>query len=203
MAKIMVVDDEPDIIILIELIFKNTDHTIIGASSGEKAVEKLKDEIPDLILLDILGPVSDGWQTFERIRKMEEAGDVPVAIFTAGAITFELFKRNDLNEFVDYISKPFDSEYLKKKVEEILVNHERIREVKGKLTQKGLNFPEYESVARGYNIRRTLIDAMKELLEKKKRTKEELKSFKRILEKEENIMDSLKRIRMEIEESLI
>lgn len=202
MAKIMVIDDEPDIILLIKHILKRAGHEIIGAESGEVALNKLKDEKPDLILLDIMMPVMHGWKTLEKIRKIKDSEDIPVVILTAGAITFELFKRSDLNEFVDYIAKPFKWDSLIEKVDEILENQRKIHVVKDRLMEKGFNPSDYMAVARGENICRTLIETMMDLLERKAGTSEELKSFARIIEKEEKIAESLKRRREEVEKKI-
>ncbi|MFQ5801125.1 MAG: response regulator, partial [Candidatus Hydrothermarchaeales archaeon] len=134
MAKIMVVDDEQDLVMLVKMIFKREGHEVIGATSGEEALEKLKGKKPDLILLDIMMPYLDGWGTLELIRKQDGLKDVPVSMLTAKDLTPEITARKDIGELVDYIQKPFTKDSLIKKVNSILGDLESIAHKKSRLS---------------------------------------------------------------------
>lgn len=71
--KIMVVDDEPDIVYLLTNMLEKAGYQVSGASSGEKALQMLAEEKPDLVLLDIMMPGIDGWETCRRIKKKSNA----------------------------------------------------------------------------------------------------------------------------------
>ncbi|MEE9152262.1 MAG: response regulator [Thermoplasmata archaeon] len=111
MSKIMVVDDEPPIVILTKAMLEMGGHKIVEAKSGEECLKMLKEEKPDLILLDIMMPGIDGWETCRKIKSDKETKDIPVAMFTvrgsAGSIKKSLECGAD-----DHISKPFDMEDL-------------------------------------------------------------------------------------------
>jgi CheY-like chemotaxis protein len=120
-ATIMVIDDEEDILFIVKRILDGMGHKTIMASSGKEALEKLKEEIPDLILLDIMMPYLDGWETLKRIRDRDELKNIPVSMLTAKSLTPETSTRIDIKELVDYIEKPFTKETLLKKVNDGII----------------------------------------------------------------------------------
>ncbi|MEE9594938.1 MAG: response regulator, partial [Candidatus Hydrothermarchaeales archaeon] len=82
MVKILVVDDEPDILYLVNKVLSNKGYTVIKASSGLDAIDKVKKEKPDLVLLDVMMPEMDGWETCKIIRADDETKDTPIAMLT-------------------------------------------------------------------------------------------------------------------------
>jgi CheY-like chemotaxis protein len=134
MSKILIVDDEPDIVSIVGQILGNAGHEVVGAGSGRAALEKLEAETPDLILLDIMMPELDGWQTLGMIRKKDGLENVPVSMLTAKPLTPETAARHDMEWLVDYIEKPFSKDSLIKKVNyNIIEDLDRISEKKRKL----------------------------------------------------------------------
>lgn len=118
--KIMVVDDEPDQIFSLKLILEhNNEYEIIGAKNGLECLELLeKNNMPDLILLDIMMPKMNGWEVLKHIRSKSEWKDIPVIFLTA--LTGK-DKRNKGNIVADgYIEKPYDLDDLKKTIEIII-----------------------------------------------------------------------------------
>ena len=85
-TKILVVDDEPDIIMFISKYLEHNDYNVITAANGKEALEKAANEKPDLILLDARMPVIDGWETLERLRKHSDLNNTPVIMVTAYAM---------------------------------------------------------------------------------------------------------------------
>jgi CheY-like chemotaxis protein len=82
MAKILVVDDESDVVELVKLALKDDGHSITGASSGKEGLDLLKKEKPDLILLDVMMPEMDGWEVCRRIKEDPETSSITVAMLT-------------------------------------------------------------------------------------------------------------------------
>ena len=118
---ILLVDDNDFYNTNAELILKNT-YEIIVAKSGMEAVEYFLDgigRIPDLILLDIVMPDMDGWLTYNRLRQIDSAKNIPIAIVTA--VSGSSVENHAQNVGVaDFISKPYDKKDLLERVNRIL-----------------------------------------------------------------------------------
>jgi len=109
--KILVVDDEPDIVKLVTLKLANEGFRVIGAGDGEEALKKVEEGKPDLIILDISMPKMDGWEVCEKIKAKPESKDIPIIMLTALGYISEEFKGLRLGA-VKYIKKPFDADEL-------------------------------------------------------------------------------------------
>lgn len=118
MKKIMVVDNEPDIVDLTRTVLELGGYTVVPSYSGEEALRKLEKDKVDLVLLDIMMPGMSGWDVFNRIKKKNK--DIKVAFMSVLEIS-EKRKQVLLDEgLADYIMKPFDKETLLQRVDKIL-----------------------------------------------------------------------------------
>lgn len=118
MKKIMVVDNEPDIVDLTRTVLELGGYTVVPWYSGEEALRKLEGEQVDLVLLDIMMPGMSGWDVFNRIKKKDQ--DIKVAFMSVLEIS-DKRKQVLLDEgLADYIMKPFDKETLLQRVDKIL-----------------------------------------------------------------------------------
>ena len=118
MKKIMVVDNEPDIVDLTRTVLEIGGYNVLPAYSGEECLRKLNKEKVDLILLDIMMPGMSGWDVFNRIKK--KSPKIKVAFMSVLEIS-EKRKQVLLDEgLADYIMKPFDKETLLSRVDNIL-----------------------------------------------------------------------------------
>lgn len=116
---VLVIDDNPDLLDIVDAILSNSGYIVAKAQSGENGVQVAKALHPDLILLDINMPRMDGWEVLSLLKGQNETKNVPVAIFSV---------RTDLRDkmmgfqrgAVDYISKPFQYNKLTEKIEKIL-----------------------------------------------------------------------------------
>ena len=118
MKKIMVVDNEPDIVDLTRTVLELGGYNVVPSYSGEEALRKLEKEPVDLVLLDIMMPGLSGWDVFNRIKK--QSNHVKVAFMSVLEIS-EKRKQVLLDEgLADYIMKPFDKETLLSRVDKIL-----------------------------------------------------------------------------------
>jgi len=118
MKKIMVVDNEPDIVDLTRTVLELGGYIVVPSYSGEEALRRLEKEKVDLVLLDIMMPGMSGWDVFNRIKKKNK--DIKVAFMSVLDIS-EKRKQVLLDEgLADYIMKPFDKETLLQRVDKIL-----------------------------------------------------------------------------------
>lgn len=126
MAKIMVVDEEEGMQLLMNKILSKAGYEVANAVNGRDALEKLKTEKPDLVLLDILMPGMDGWETLREIRKDEATRDLPVVMVTV--LTGEEYRQRSFAAGADaYVSKPIMVDKLLATVKWILQNVQRWR----------------------------------------------------------------------------
>jgi len=110
-AKILIVDDEPDIVEFISYNLKSKGYLIATAKDGMEAIKKAKEFKPDLILLDIMMPVKDGMETIRELRKMTDFDDTAIIFLTA--LSDEKYEIEGLKIGADdYISKPIKPELL-------------------------------------------------------------------------------------------
>jgi two-component system phosphate regulon response regulator PhoB len=117
--KIMVVDDEPSIVKLVKISLELANFEVIEAFSGTEALEKVRDVVPALFLLDIMMPGLNGYDVCKRLKADERTKHVPVVMLTAKG------QKGDAEEGLkagadDYIIKPFDPFELNEQVTEIL-----------------------------------------------------------------------------------
>jgi len=118
MKKIMVVDNEPDIVDLTRTVLELGGYSVVPCYSGEDALRKLEKEKVDLVLLDIMMPGMSGWDVFNRIKKKDKS--IKVAFMSVLEVS-EKRKQVLLDEgLADYIMKPFDKETLLSRVDKIL-----------------------------------------------------------------------------------
>lgn len=110
-GKILIVDDEPDIVEFISYNLKSKGYLIATAKDGNEAIKKAKDFRPDLILLDIMMPVKDGIETIRELRTMPEFDDTAIIFLTA--LSDEKYEIEGLKVGADdYIAKPIKPELL-------------------------------------------------------------------------------------------
>jgi DNA-binding response OmpR family regulator len=117
--KILLVDDEEDILDFLELILEEQGYSVIKATSGREALAAAQMHRPELILLDIMMPEMDGWEVLKLLKADEEVTHIPVAMLTARTEMKD--KIQGLQEgAIDYICKPFATKELLEKLEIIL-----------------------------------------------------------------------------------
>jgi len=113
---ILVVDDEPRIIEAVGMNLELEGCQVSGASNGYEALQKLTEELPDLVILDVMMPEMDG---FETLRKIREVSTVPVIMLTVKGEEIDKVRGLDLGAD-DYITKPFSPRELVSRVKAVL-----------------------------------------------------------------------------------
>jgi DNA-binding response OmpR family regulator len=120
-ARVLVVDDESDIVSTVQYRLEFCEFEVITAANGKEGLEKAANEKPDLILLDISMPVMNGHEMLERLKNSPELKDIPVIMFTAFSDAKDVAKAVELG-VADYVTKPFDFTELMGKISNALGN---------------------------------------------------------------------------------
>jgi two-component system, OmpR family, alkaline phosphatase synthesis response regulator PhoP len=117
--KILIVDDEPDILKIVIFRLKSKGYQTTSAISGEEALSLLAEDKPDLIILDLRLPGINGDEVCRKIKTNQEFCDIPVILLTASTGQ-DLEKLTEEIGAIDFIRKPFDSQEFIDKIEAIL-----------------------------------------------------------------------------------
>ncbi len=131
MSSILIVDDEPEIVTLLRFVLEADGHAVDSAVHGVDALGKLGVEpartdspLPDLIVLDIMMPVMDGYQLNMRLQSEARTKDIPILVLTAKGQ-----KMRDLFEMAPnvaaYVQKPFDPKMLRELISGILTSRKK------------------------------------------------------------------------------
>jgi len=118
-AKILIVDDEPFNVDVLLQELEELEYDLITASNGQEALDKIKGQQPDLILLDLMMPVLDGFAVLSEIKGDNDLRDIPVIIVSAASDSKSIVKGIKQGAD-DYITKPIDAESLKSKLKDHL-----------------------------------------------------------------------------------
>ena len=120
--KILIIEDEPDVLTYFETFFKDNGFDTVSASDGRAGFELAKSEEPDLITLDITMPGQSGMGTYSRLKKDPGLSSIPIVVITATIDTLEDFRKQteDLPDPEVFETKPVNLENLLEKISEIL-----------------------------------------------------------------------------------
>jgi len=118
--KIVYVEDELEMIDLVKLILSRKGYNVIGAGGGREGLDLIREEIPDLVLLDLMMPDIEGWDVYQQIRADESTKHIPVIVVTAKAQNIDKVLGLHIAKVNDYISKPFSPQDLVASVERVL-----------------------------------------------------------------------------------
>ena len=119
--EILIVDDEPSIVVPIQFLMEQQGYSVLVAENGEDALDVIYKYKPDLILLDIMLPRIDGYEVCEIVRLNPEYRDIKIIFLTAKGREVEIAKGLALGANA-YITKPFSNTELVAKVKELLGN---------------------------------------------------------------------------------
>ena len=125
--KILVADDEPSILMALTEAVEMEGYDCVTAVNGKEAVEKAREELPDLILLDIMMPYKDGYEACEELKADAATRDIPVIMLTAKSQQVDIQRGKEVGAD-DYITKPFRPSTLRKKFNEVLDARQIIEE---------------------------------------------------------------------------
>lgn len=117
--KILVADDEPNIVISLEFLMKQAGFQVRAVEDGEAALEAIAEDPPDVVLLDVMMPRKDGYEVCQTVRANPAWNNVKIIMLTAKGRDVERQKGMALGAD-DYITKPFATRDLVEKVRELL-----------------------------------------------------------------------------------
>lgn len=123
--KILVVDDEPNIVQTLQDRLEMNDYLVVTANNGKEGLETALRERPDIILLDVIMPVMDGHEMLEALRQNPEGKDCSVIMLTARSQMQDIARANACG-IEDYIVKPFDLSELLEKIETIVESRKAV-----------------------------------------------------------------------------
>ncbi len=115
-TRILVVDDEPNIVQTLQDRLEMNEYEVFTAGNGREGLKRFEDERPNVILLDVIMPIMDGHEMLEALRKQPGGQDVSVIMLTARSQTQDIARANACG-IDDYIVKPFDLSELLEKIE--------------------------------------------------------------------------------------
>ncbi len=124
MARILVVDDEHDVVTLIKFLLEKDGHEVAAAFNGQEALKVLGVEpegegfMPDLIILDVMMPIVDGFTVARKLGQSPKHRAVPIVVLTAKGHVKDLFDMAD--NVATFLDKPFDPKKLRDLIEGIL-----------------------------------------------------------------------------------
>lgn len=116
--KILVVDDEPDILKVVVFRLKKKGYEILSATDGQTALDVAKAQRPDLIVLDLRLPVIDGIEVSKRIKADNDLKNTPIILLTASSDN--ILEKSKTCHADDYLTKPFDPNELFDKIKRFL-----------------------------------------------------------------------------------
>lgn len=151
--RVLVVDDEPRIRRFVRMNLDLEGYEVTEADDGLAALNKVRDALPDLVLLDVMMPDMDGFETLERIR---EVSSVPVIMLTVKSDEDDRIRGLDLGAD-DYVTKPFSPRELSSRIRAVLRRVEPAKPSAGEPLvideDLAIDFPRREVIARGEHVK--------------------------------------------------
>jgi CheY-like chemotaxis protein len=122
-STILIVEDDPNVIELVELCLRGEGYFFRRAADGQKGLNAARREKPDLVIMDLMMPGMDGYTAASMLASDDQTRDVPVIILTAKREMRDAFSMSP--NIVDFIEKPFDPSVLRARVQKALASRAR------------------------------------------------------------------------------
>lgn len=119
--KIMIIDDDEAILKSLNDLLTNEGYEVVTALSGEEGIEKLKENKPDLLLLDFFMPGMSGGEVLRRIREDNQLKDLKVVFLTVASASSASMRMLEKMNILDYIKKPFENKVLIERIKKQIV----------------------------------------------------------------------------------
>ena len=152
-AKVLVVDDEKDIIELVSYNLENEGFKVISATAGEKALELVSSEKPEIIILDLMLPGIDGLDVCRELKRNDQTSSIPIIMLTAKGEESDIVIGLELGAD-DYITKPFSPRVLVARVKAVLRRIESKKEEEDliRINQLSIDLVRYQVTYRGKTL---------------------------------------------------
>jgi DNA-binding response OmpR family regulator len=119
-VKIYCIEDDVEMIELLKLVLERRGFEFLSAESGSEGLQGIRATQPDLILLDLMMPVMDGWEVYRQLKLDETTRGIPVMVVTAKAQTIDRVLGLHIAKVDDYVTKPFSPMDLVGRIERLL-----------------------------------------------------------------------------------
>ncbi len=119
-ARVVCIEDEPEMIDLVRMILSRRGFDVFGAPSGQEGLQMIEHMRPDLVLLDLMMPDMDGWEVYQRMKANSALKHIPVIVVTAKAQSIDKMLGLHIAKVDDYITKPFGPAELLNSIEKVL-----------------------------------------------------------------------------------
>jgi CheY-like chemotaxis protein len=106
MGRVLVIDDEPDVLLLCRLNLQQRGHELLEASNGTTALELAREQHPEVIVLDLMLPGMNGYEVLETLKQDERTSDIPVLVLTAKSLRADRERSHTLGAS-GFLTKPF------------------------------------------------------------------------------------------------
>jgi two-component system, OmpR family, response regulator VicR len=120
LKRVVYIEDEQEMVDLVRLILSRKGFEVLGANGGRKGLQLIMDQLPDLVLLDLMMPDMDGWEVYQQMKANDKTRQIPVIVITAKAQSIDKVLGLHIAKVDDYISKPFSPQDLLDSVEKVL-----------------------------------------------------------------------------------
>lgn len=117
--KILVVDDEPDVVSLLKMRLQANQYDVVTGTNGDEGLKAVKEERPDLIILDVMMPPPNGFQVCRMLKDDPEYKQIPIILLTAKAADSDKFWGVESGADA-YVTKPYNAEELLNKIKQLL-----------------------------------------------------------------------------------
>ena len=124
--KILIVDDENDLVETLKYRLEIADYEVITATDGQEGLKKARSESPDLVILDLMLPKLDGYRVCRMLKFDEKFKNIPVILFSARVQESDI-KMGEEQGADAYITKPFDPKALLEKIDALLLKYQKKR----------------------------------------------------------------------------
>lgn len=120
---ILCIEDNPEMIELLEIILRRKGFKVSRATGGEEGLRKVRETIPDLVLLDLMMVDMGGWEVYQQMKADETTKNIPVIVVTAKAQSIDKVLGLHVAKVDDYITKPFSPADLVESINRVLAKH--------------------------------------------------------------------------------
>ena len=117
--KVLIVDDEPNIVTSLEFLMEANGFEVLIARNGDEALQAANTHHPDLVLLDVMLPVKNGYEVCQKLRESADLSAIKILMLTAKGRDIEIAKGKAIGAD-DYITKPFSTKELVERVRRLL-----------------------------------------------------------------------------------
>jgi DNA-binding response OmpR family regulator len=123
LKQVIYFEDENDMVELVRIILGREGYHVEGVSEGRAGLKLVKENLPDIILLDLMMPDMDGWEIYRQLKNDDKTTNIPVIVITAKAQSIDKVLGLEIAKVDDYISKPFRPHELIARVDKVLTEN--------------------------------------------------------------------------------